>query len=1056
MPTPDIRESIKARLAAFGSKPLPEAARSLFASLGYESKRTLRISSVKQFCEAWDKDGNLTAKERASLNWLTALHFLFQLTDAEISLQRELGDDPESLQPTRIHSYLFLAAELPTGDWSRTDLIALARALNKPLPMPALVLFRHGETLSLAVIHRRLNKVAAERDVLEKATLIRHIQWAAPHRAHLDILGELAFDSLQAAHHVASFIQLHAAWRETLDIQELNKKFYQQLQHWYFWALGHARFLADAPKDAEGRDALSLIRLLTRLIFVWFIKEKGLVPANLFDARALPGLLKGFAPANAKAKDSVYYRAILQNLFFATLNCEPADRVWAKDGQNMMAHSLYRFRECFNSPASALDLFKDIPFLNGGLFECLDKDLGEGAKPRYLRIDGFSRRDDSQATVPDFLFFGPEQPADLSEFYEEKKSGRKSRPVQVRGLIEILHDFKFTIEENTSLEEDVALDPELLGRVFENLLAAYNPETQVTARKQTGSFYTPREIVDYMTGQALFHALREKLAGAPDLDTRLPSALAHDDAPNPFSPAETGRLIAAIDDLKILDPACGSGAFPMGVLHRLVHLLGKLDPGNARWKQRQLDKVREVPDPDVREQLRRDVEQAFAANELGYGRKLYLIENCLYGVDIQPIATQIAKLRFFISLIVEQRARDGDPDSIRNPKSEIYNRGVRPLPNLETRLVAADTLVPIEKDKAHQFDLLDQETRPLRRELAEVRHEHFNARSPQAKRKCRERDAELRGRLAALLRQNGLPAASATMLADWEPYDQNAHAGFFDNEWMFGKPQPERALIAEYSRGGTGFDIVIGNPPYIRIQTLKQSNPDAVEFYKENYASAAKGNYDIYVVFIEAGLRLLKSDGHLAYICPHKFFNAQYGEPIRQVIASGQHLLHVVHFGDEQVFPGATIYSCLLFLAQAGTADCRFIKAHNLETWKATGAGIEGRIAAAAISRSEWNFAVGKGAGLFDELNKGRTKLAEVADCFVGLQTSADDVFILQLVEERRNTLICFSKALQKEVEVERHLLHPIVSGTDIKSFAPLPSRQFIVCSGEWERNPRL
>lgn len=340
MPTADIREEIRETLSALASPPLPEAATALFATLGYSSKRTLRLSSVKQFCDYWDKDGKLTAKERAALDRLYSLHFLFQLTDAEISFQKELGDDPNKLQPTRIHSYLFLAAELPAGDWSRTDLTALARALNKPLPMPALVLFKHGDSLSLAVIHRRLNKVAADRDVLEKATLIRGIRCAAPHRAHLEILADLAFDSLRGAHNVTNFVQLHDAWRETLDIQELNKKFYQQLQHWYFWALGHARFPADAPKDAEDRDALSLIRLLTRLIFVWFLKEKGLVPENLFDERKLATLLKGFAPTSAKAKDSVYYRAILQNLFFATLNCEQSDRAWARDGQNMMSVSL--------------------------------------------------------------------------------------------------------------------------------------------------------------------------------------------------------------------------------------------------------------------------------------------------------------------------------------------------------------------------------------------------------------------------------------------------------------------------------------------------------------------------------------------------------------------------------------------------------------------------------------------------------------------------------------------------------------------------------------------
>ncbi|MBX3734774.1 MAG: Eco57I restriction-modification methylase domain-containing protein, partial [Verrucomicrobiae bacterium] len=190
---------------------------------------------------------------------------------------------------------------------------------------------------------------------------------------------------------------------------------------------------------------------------------------------------------------------------------------------------------------------------------------------------------------------------------------------------------------------------------------------------------------------------------------------------------------------------------------------------------------------------------------------------------------------------------------------------------------------------------------------------------------------------------------------------------------------------------------------------------------------------------------LLKSDGHLAYICPHKFFNAQYGEPIREVIAKGKHLRHVVHFGDAQVFPGATIYSCLLFLSSGASENCRFVKAHDLGGWKASGSAVEGKIPSTAIKGGEWNFTVGKGAGLFDLLNTARTKLGDVADSFVGLQTSADDVYILQLVEERHGSLVCYSKSLDKEVELERALLHPIVSGTDVKGFLPLPSRQFIL-----------
>jgi adenine-specific DNA-methyltransferase len=1023
----DLRVDLIASLAAFGSQPLTAAACRLFATLGYQSKRTMRIASVKQFCEHWDTDGTLTAKERTSLNRLSALHFLFQLTDAELGTQTDLFTDASVVDGTRIHSYLFLAVELPDGTYSRTDLTAIARALNKPLKMPALVLFKHGDTLSLAVLHRRLNKVATDRDVLEKATLIKDIRCAAPHRAHVEILADLAFESLCAAHTVTNFVQLHAAWRETLDIQELNKRFYRELQHWYFWALGHVRFPEGAPKDAEDHDSLSLIRLLTRLIFVWFLKEKGLVPENLFDARVLPKLLKGFAPASQKDKGSVYYRAVLQNLFFATLNCEPDQRGWTREGQNMMAHSLYRHRDDFASAATALDLFKDIPFLNGGLFECLDKDLGEGAKPRYVRVDGFSRRDDSQPVVPDFLFFGPEQDADLSDFYEGKKSGKKPRPVRVRGLLEIFHDFKFTVEENTPLEEDVALDPELLGRVFENLLAAYNPETQVTARKQTGSFYTPREIVDYMTGQALFYSLREKVPGLSDLDARLIALLAHDDALNPFKPAETTKLIAALDELKILDPACGSGAFPMGMLHRMVQVLAKLDPGNTLWKKRQLDRLADIPDATVREHLAQEIEHAFGGNELGYGRKLYLIENCLYGVDIQPIAAQITKLRFFISLVVEQRTDANAP-----------NRGVRPLPNLETKIVAANTLIGVQKQLV-QFELGTDtgeailEIDRCKGELAQVRHEYFNARTTRTKAKWRERDATLRARMTELLVQGAYSQKQARKLAAWDPYDQNASADFFDNEWMFGLTE--------------GVDVVIGNPPYRMLQP-HNTEKATLDYFREHYVSV-DFKIELFHLFLQRGASILNEAGCLAFIVPSTLLNNVYAEKLRRWLMD-RCVVQTIAVSPIRVFAEADVHTSVVVFRRETNPDKREknIVATSIELTPqfARSPGLYGRILQArfaALPGAIWNILLNEeNAGLFEKLRSTSSQLDSVSKINRGLITGDRERYF----SERKLT--------------EKHI--PILTGSDVERYATKSPTEFVLferpesAGGCWDEDVHL
>ncbi|MBU6376850.1 MAG: hypothetical protein KGQ59_12685, partial [Bdellovibrionales bacterium] len=524
--------------------------------------------------------------------------------------------------------------------------------------MPAICLFKNNGAVTLSVIDRRQHKKESTKDVLEKVTLIKDIQYRNPHRGHLEILSDLALPNLaEKFPPLENFDHLLRAWRETLDISTLNKRFYRELSNWYFWALPQVRFPADLESNDEKLRATSLIRLLTRLIFCWFLKEKSLIPDKLFRVNYLENILKGFDPESEAS--STYYLAILQNLFFATLNQRMGKdsngnpyRAFAKDEgfqknrSTYDVNNLYRYESLFkDDPEAALAHFADIPFLNGGLFECLDRT--EDGTDKKLYLDGFSRNPKKRPHVPDRLFFDSGEVADLSDVYDDKK--RKTE--RVTGLINILNRYKFTIVENTPIDEEVALDPELLGKVFENLLASYNEETKTTARKQTGSFYTPRPIVDYMVDESLKAHLTNVLVEKAQMersDTRckLDILFAYTEQEHAFSPAEVDTLITAIDALKILDPACGSGAFPMGVLHKLVYILGKLDPGNDRWKQTQLAKLDSAP-------MREELEHTFADNNDDYGRKLYLIENCLYGVDIQPIAIQITKLRFFISLVCD-------------------------------------------------------------------------------------------------------------------------------------------------------------------------------------------------------------------------------------------------------------------------------------------------------------------------------------------------------------------------------------------------------------------
>lgn len=529
------------------------------------------------------------------------------------------------------------------------------------------------------------------------------------------------------------------------SVEALTKQFYKDLYEWYQWAADPASgvyFPNNTSIEADDREDIEtkIIRLITRIMFVWFIKQKELVPNKIFDVDFLETILKDFDPNSAVVGN--YYNAILQNLFFGTLNRAIEDeqgnkRKFATNVKKDIK-TLYRYAEMFTiREDEVIKLFSEVPFLNGGLFECLDKTKTIDGVEQAYNYDGFSRNDKkfadgryrNRAVVPNVLFFEPE-----------------------RGLISILSRYNFTIEENSPEEQQVALDPELLGKVFENLLGAYNPETKETARNQSGSFYTPREIVNYMVDESLISYLG---------NTAFVRSLFSPEFVYDKTKEDDYKTIAdKLKTIKILDPACGSGAFPMGLLNRMIEILCHI-----------------TPDENI------------------YEMKLAIIENCIYGSDIQSIAAQITKLRFFISLICNCEKDATKP-----------NFGIPTLPNLETKFVAANSLIAKKKQVSHNL-FENPEIEPTKKELTEIRHEHFSAKTAYRKSTLREKDKQLREKLAKLLAEdNDFAPEDAKQLAAWNPYDQNAVAEFFDPAWMFGV--------------NDGFDIVIGNPPYIQLQMM--------------------------------------------------------------------------------------------------------------------------------------------------------------------------------------------------------------------------------------------
>jgi hypothetical protein len=252
-----------------------------------------------------------------------------------------------------------------------------------------------------------------------------------------------------------------------------------------------------------------------------------------------------------------------------------------------------------------------------------------------------------------------------------------------------------------------------------------------------------------------------------------------------------------------------------------------------------------------------EVLQRIAPTQNAYELKLYLIENCLYGSDIQSIAAQITKLRFFISLICECKKDASKP-----------NFGIPTLPNLETKFVSADSLIAKKKMPIERGLFDNQEINQVKEDLIDVRHHHFSACSTSTKHRLREKDQELRKKLAKLLSEDEYFAPEdALQLAAWNPYDQNAVSPFFDPEWMFG--------VAD------GFDIVIGNPPYI---STKGVATESKEKYKEEFGFSD----DTYNLFTFKGISLLKQGGSLSYIIPKTFWTTQTKRSMRDLILSNQ------------------------------------------------------------------------------------------------------------------------------------------------------------------------
>lgn len=975
-------------LLNFTKQNLFDASRAFFAKIGVKctDQSCLPINFLSVYEESVKKIGLSVPQTLADVfSKIETTHLIGAVTEDSLAGKVDAMSLEEVEAAEQYYKgMLLMSVKVKNGvTLTRTEMTQITRGANRiAIHNPVTVLILQSGYLSIATCERtQFVQTWRPGERLGKVSILKNVNCLNPHHGHINILKSMDVKGCK------TYDELYACWKDVFSINLLTKQFYREIQNWYFWALKKEQHVAfpnalDDNSDDEKYNSENVIRLITRLIFTWFMKEKGLVNKALFDTDFLSRALHHFNSeghiSDSKDSDSAlsctYYRAILQNLFFATFNQEVGLRDFVnsqvRDAKRYNIKNYYRNEKLFTETdrAKIIGYFNGSPFVNGGLFECLDNVEQNG---RVYSWDGFSNsvhfKDGSlkSALIPDRLFFGGETTTDLSEFFEKDKS---CKSVKVRGIINILNDYVFTIEENTPFDEDVALDPELLGKVFENLLGCYNPETQQMARNATGSFYTPREIVNYMVKVTLKSYLRRacpKVAHT-EIDALVDGVAELAEMPSVKECAKD--ILTALFKAKILDPACGSGAFPMGIMSAMVEILRTIDPDNRHWYEivlkeslNEAESIADVGDERERAELRTQIEYDFKErmDHPDYARKLYTIEHCIFGSDIQPIAVQISRLRFFITLLCEQTKND-DP---------AKNYGITPLPNLESNFVAANSLLSI--DLKDMRELLGQKKIvSLVKQLRGIRHQLFQPKTSDKKKRLQRKDEELRtaiataaeglydenvlekskileselrrcdqsleklteddfrdvlrqiedvnlfgeksvsikkvvGRGKELKKRRDMIAAEIASLKNasrkerlltdlkrlvaWNPFAFNVVETFLDPEWMFGVKD--------------GFDIVIGNPPYVVV-----SGTDPLkDYYDTNYVTARGGKKNLFRLFFERGILLLKQKGCLSFITPNTFLSGKAGAALRNFFFNQVTLLQLLEYSErDRVFENVT------------------------------------------------------------------------------------------------------------------------------------------------------
>src|SRR3989344_820594 len=796
------------------------------------------------------------------------------------------------------------------------------------------------------------------------------------------------------------------------SIDKVTKEFFNEYKELYLKLKESLEKVLEKDKRVQREFEEKIIssadfckKLLGQIVFLYFLQKKGWLGEGVHEewGTGPKGFIRRLYGDDSKGLKPLiqydnFFNEVLEPLFYDALATDrsPDDHY-------------YRLFKC------------KIPFLNGGLFE----------------------------PINEYNWSGTDIILDNSIFNE---------------ILSTFDRFNFTVKEDEPLEKEVAVDPEMLGKVFENLL-------EVIDRKSKGAFYTPREIVHYMCQQSLINYLEtntkvsrediEKFIQEGDLTLAnsirvlqevdkkqeklkkglIPAKIFEEEVKReldklglPKSILENKELIdKSLKEIKVVDPAVGSGAFPVGMMNEIV-------------------KARSI------------LSIYFKETRNDYDLKRETIENCLYGVDIESSAVDIAKLRFWLTLIVD----------------ELDMKNIKPLPNLDHKIMCGNSLLEefegkklfdekllgeLKKDYSFELKQIDSQIAELNKEKGEIARGKSNGKSIKdiekqvklleskkqkllfGKEKAKEttleeslqkRIKESQKKLSELkeLQRKFFNEQNRKLKRryrddidklEWELVEEtlkeegNASAISKLAEYKMNKSKPFflwKLYFAEvFQRENPGFDVVIGNAPYVQLQ--KEGGELANLFENARFSTFTKTG-DIYMLFYEKGFQVLRSKGVLAFITSSQWMKAAYGRQLRRYLLT-QNPQKIILLGPG-VFETATVDTNILMGGKNSYLD--ELKGVLIKEIKEINSNIEGWLSLNCVSDDKWI--------LLDPLKqKIRQKIGEKSKplqkwnirIYRGILTGLNEAFIID--ETKRNELI-------RTDPNSEEIIRPILRGREI------------------------